>query len=50
MANREMKLAIGDKLQTLFHPIVNANKQASEETRAHTNEENVNGALDSSTC
>ena len=32
MVNRDMKLAIGDELQTLFHPIVNANKQA-EETR-----------------
>ena len=28
-----MKLAIGDELQTLFHPIVNATKQAAEETR-----------------
>ena len=33
MANRELKLAIGDELQTLFHPIVNATKQADEETR-----------------
>ena len=33
MANRELKLAIGDELQTLFHPIVNATKQAAEETR-----------------
>ena len=33
MVNREMKLAIGDKLQTLFHPIVNASKQTAEETR-----------------
>ena len=33
MVNREMKLAIGDELQTLFHPIINATKQASEETR-----------------
>ena len=32
-ANREMKLAIGDELQTLFHPIVNATKRATEETR-----------------
>ena len=24
MANRELKLAIGDELQTLFHPNVNA--------------------------
>ena len=33
MTNREMKLAIGDELQTLFHPIGNATKQAAEETR-----------------
>ena len=33
MVNREMKLAIGDGLQTLFHPIINATKQAAEETR-----------------
>ena len=33
MVNREMKLAIGDELQTLFHPIGNATKQAAEETR-----------------
>ena len=33
MENRELKLAIGDELQTLFHPIVNATKQAAEETR-----------------
>ena len=33
MANRELKLAIGDELQTFFHPIVNATKQAAEETR-----------------
>ena len=32
MTNRELKLAIGDELQTLFHPIVNATKQAAEET------------------
>ena len=32
MVNREMKLAIGDELQTLFHPIVNADKQAAKET------------------
>ena len=30
---REMKLAIGDELQTLFHPIFNATKQAAKETR-----------------
>ena len=28
-----MKLATGDELQTLFHPIVNATKQAADETR-----------------
>ena len=33
MVNREMKLAIGDELQTLFHPIINAIKQTTEETR-----------------
>ena len=33
MANRKLKLAIGDELQTLFHSIVNATKQAAEETR-----------------
>ena len=33
MVNREIKLAVGDELQTLFHPIVNATKQAAEETR-----------------
>ena len=33
MVNQEMKLAIGYKLQTLFHPIVNATKQMAEETR-----------------
>ena len=33
MMKRELKVAIGDELQTLFHPIVNATKQAAEETR-----------------
>ena len=33
MMKREMKLAIEDELQTLFHPIVNGTKQAAEETR-----------------
>ena len=33
MMKREMKLAIGDELQTLFHPIANATKQAAGETR-----------------
>ena len=32
MANRKMMLAIGDELQTLFYPIVNATKQVAEET------------------
>ena len=31
--NQELMLAIGDELQTLFHPIVNATKQVAEETR-----------------
>ena len=35
MANRELKLAIGDELQTLLHPIVNATKQAAEVTRKY---------------
>ena len=33
MVNRKMKLAIGDALQTVFHPIVNATRQAAEETK-----------------
>ena len=33
MVNRQMKPAIGDELHTLFHPIVNATKQADEGTR-----------------
>ena len=33
MMKRELKLAIADGLQTLFHPIVNGTKQAAEETR-----------------
>ena len=43
--NRELKLAIGDELKTLFHPIVNATKQAGEITRKKTraNAENVSG-------
>ena len=32
MPHRELKLAIGDELQTLFHLIVNATKQAGEKT------------------
>ena len=33
MENREMKLAIGNELQTLFYPIVNTTtKQSAEET------------------
>ena len=30
--NREMKLSIGEVLQTLFNPIVSATKQAAEKT------------------
>ena len=33
MANRELKLAIRDERQTLFHPIVNATRHGVEETR-----------------
>ena len=33
IVNREMRLAIGDELQTIFHPIVNATKHAAEEAR-----------------
>ena len=33
MVNRITNLAIGDELETLFHPIVNVTKQAAEETR-----------------
>ena len=33
MVNRETELAIGDELQTIFHSIANATKQAAEETR-----------------
>ena len=32
MVNREMKLAIGEELQTIFHPIVSATKQSAEKT------------------
>ena len=32
MVNRETQLAIGEELQTLFHPIVSATKQAAEMT------------------
>ena len=32
MVNRERKLAIGEELQTLFHPIVSATIQAAEKT------------------
>ena len=32
MVNRKMRLAIGEELQTLFHPIVSATKQAAEKT------------------
>ena len=32
VVNREMKLVIGEELQTLFHPIVSMTKQAAEKT------------------
>ena len=49
MANRELKLAIGDELQTHFHH-VNATKQAAEETRKELEPmkktvTNIDGAL-----
>ena len=31
MVNRERKLAVGEELQTLFHPIVNAAEKTAEE-------------------
>ena len=34
MVNREMKVAIGEELQTLSHPIANSTKQAAEEEDA----------------
>ena len=53
MMKREMKLAIGDELQTLFHPIVNAIKQAAGETRKELEPmkkklSDIDGALKSS--
>ena len=33
MVNREMSLASGEELQTLFHPIVSATKQDAEKKR-----------------
>ena len=33
MAKKELKLAIGDELETLFRPVSDATKQAAEETR-----------------
>ena len=46
MMNREMKLSIGDELQTIFHPIVNATKQAAEETKKGLAPmRNIDGAL-----
>ena len=54
MVNREMKLAIGDERQTLFHPIVNATKQAAEDTRKELAPmkkplTDIDGALNSAT-
>ena len=34
MVNREMKLAIGDELRTLFHPIVNAKAEEARKELA----------------
>ena len=53
MMKREMKLEIGDELQTLFHPIFNAIKQAAEETRKELEPMNktlsdIDGALKAS--
>ena len=53
MMKREMKFVIGDELQTLFHPIVNATKQAAEETRKELEPmkkklADINGALKAS--
>ena len=50
MANREMKQAIGEELQTVFHPIVSATKQAAEKTveeLAHVKKalEDIDGTL-----
>ena len=50
MPNRELKLAIGDELQTRFHPIFNSTKQAAEETRKELEPmkktlANIDGAL-----
>ena len=51
MVNREMKLPIGEELQTLFHPIVSATKQAAEKTAeglvpVKKALEDINGALE----
>ena len=43
MVNREMKLAIGEELQTLFHLMVSATKQAAEKTAEETCEEGIRG-------
>ena len=49
MVNREMKLAFGEELQTLFHPIVSATKQAAEKTAEELvpvkKSENIDGTL-----
>ena len=44
MVNQEMTLAIGDELQTLFHPIVNATIQLAEGTMKKTLTD-IDGAL-----
>ena len=52
MVNREMKLAIGEEIYTLFHPIVSATKQAAENTAEELvpvkkASEDIDGALKS---
>ena len=50
MVNCEIKIAIGEELQTLFHPIVSATKQAAEKTAEELGPvkkalEDIDGAL-----
>ena len=50
MLNLEIKLAIGEELQALFHPIVSATKQAAEKTAeelvpVQEASEDIDGAL-----
>ena len=55
MVNREMKLVIGEELQTLFHPIVSATKQATEKMAeelapAKKALEDIDGTLKAQQC